>query len=350
MVRNADHGLALDAGYLVKRCAYSREQYLAATTYISSRAFPSRLLSLPPTNDQQAAATGPDETDGKEEGADGSYPVLLPGLDLFNRAYGLIFRTSTPRRGRFCSIRFLPTLRPGPLVFELTADSRGQPITWLSSPVSRDTSDDSSSNPSPESSTAVPSVSFLNPKPIASNTEVYNNYGPKSNEELLLSYGFVIPSNPDDTLILRLGSVGGPSAPAPSSASSTSTADTSRRFALRRDGEVPVELLRLMRTLMGGEGNGHTHGEGCGHDHDADDDDDDEDDHAAHEKEMEEMQLEMDVLGELGGMLEDKLEKLRAGQDADEAGGEDADVREGVRRMVDLYRQGELFAALGVAP
>ena len=216
--------------------------------------------------------------------------------------------------------------------------------------MSRDTSDDSSSNPSPESSTAVPSVSFLNPKPIASNTEVYNNYGPKSNEELLLSYGFVIPSNPDDTLILRLGSVGGPSAPAPSSASSTSTADTSRRFALRRDGEVPVELLRLMRTLMGGEGNGHTHGEGCGHDHDADDDDDDEDDHAAHEKEMEEMQLEMDVLGELGGMLEDKLEKLRAGQDANEAGDEDADVREGVRRMVDLYRQGELFAALGVAP
>lgn len=223
----------------------------------------------------------------------------------------------------------------------LTADSRGQPITWLSSPIPATPQSPASSKTFVTTST-IPCVSFLNPQPIAPHTEVFNNYGPKSNEELLLSYGFVIPDNPDDTLILRLGSAAGPSSSAPSS-----ELGASRRFALRRDGEVPVELLRLMRTLMGGPV--HTHGEGCGHDHGHDDDEDDEDGHAAHEKEMEEMQLEMDVLGELGGMLEDKLEKLRAGLEAAEEVGDDAaEIRDDVRRMVEIYRQGELLDSLTV--
>jgi hypothetical protein len=34
--------------------------------------------------------------------------------------------------------------------------------------------------------------------------EVFNNYGPKPNDELLLGYGFVLPNNPDDTLLLKL--------------------------------------------------------------------------------------------------------------------------------------------------
>lgn len=36
-------------------------------------------------------------------------------------------------------------------------------------------------------------------------TEVFNNYGPKPNAELLLGYGFVLPGNPDDTTVLKLG-------------------------------------------------------------------------------------------------------------------------------------------------
>lgn len=34
--------------------------------------------------------------------------------------------------------------------------------------------------------------------------EVYNNYGAKGNEELLMGYGFVIPDNPNDSVALRL--------------------------------------------------------------------------------------------------------------------------------------------------
>jgi hypothetical protein len=41
--------------------------------------------------------------------------------------------------------------------------------------------------------------------PTLAETEVFNNYGPKPNSELLLGYGFIIPSNPEDTIVLKLG-------------------------------------------------------------------------------------------------------------------------------------------------
>ncbi|KJX94908.1 hypothetical protein TI39_contig4150g00009 [Zymoseptoria brevis] len=40
--------------------------------------------------------------------------------------------------------------------------------------------------------------------PIPGGEEVYNNYGPKSNDELLLGYGFCIPDNSDDKVLLTL--------------------------------------------------------------------------------------------------------------------------------------------------
>jgi hypothetical protein len=40
--------------------------------------------------------------------------------------------------------------------------------------------------------------------PTPSGSEVYNNYGAKPNSELLLAYGFVIPDNPDDTIVLKI--------------------------------------------------------------------------------------------------------------------------------------------------
>ncbi|RPB17272.1 SET domain-containing protein [Morchella conica CCBAS932] len=38
---------------------------------------------------------------------------------------------------------------------------------------------------------------------IPAGGEVCNNYGPKSNEELLMGYGFTLPGNPFDTVVLR---------------------------------------------------------------------------------------------------------------------------------------------------
>lgn len=81
----------------------------------------------------------------------------------------------------------------------------------------------------------------------------------------------------------------------------------------------------MMRVLLGGGSE--------------DDEVDDDDEHALHEKEEREMQLELDVLGMLGGMLEDKLEKLRAGSEI-----KVVDAREEVRRMCAVYRQGKTRA------
>ncbi|KAK5746070.1 hypothetical protein LTS12_022884 [Elasticomyces elasticus] len=40
--------------------------------------------------------------------------------------------------------------------------------------------------------------------PVEAGTEVFNNYGPKGNDELLMGYGFCIPDNPYDTVMLTL--------------------------------------------------------------------------------------------------------------------------------------------------
>jgi hypothetical protein len=49
-----------------------------------------------------------------------------------------------------------------------------------------------------------PSLSLVSHLPIKKGEEVFNNYGPKSNDELLIGYGFVIKNNPEDTMLLKL--------------------------------------------------------------------------------------------------------------------------------------------------
>jgi hypothetical protein len=41
-------------------------------------------------------------------------------------------------------------------------------------------------------------------QPVGSGSEIYNNYGPKGNDELLLGYGFCLPHNPFDKVLLTL--------------------------------------------------------------------------------------------------------------------------------------------------
>lgn len=112
-----------------------RDLYLEAATHLSSRAFPSSLLSNNPT-----LVSSPD-----------TQPVLFPGVDALNHA-------------------------------------RGQPVSWVVS--------------SPTSST--PSISLLLHNPTPAGAELCNNYGPKPNSELILGYGFSLPNNPDDTMLLKI--------------------------------------------------------------------------------------------------------------------------------------------------
>lgn len=114
-----------------------------AATYLSSRAFPSSLLSATPT----IAA--------KET----SYPVLLPAVDSLNHR-------------------------------------RAEKISWVV------TTAHSNDNTLP---TDELQITLQSGKIVEAGEEVLNNYGLKSNAELILGYGFSLPDNPEDVLVLKLG-------------------------------------------------------------------------------------------------------------------------------------------------
>ncbi|KZV75122.1 SET domain-containing protein [Peniophora sp. CONT] len=117
-----------------------RERYLTASTYLSSRAFPSTLLSYVPSLLQTPE----------------SHPVLLPGVDSLNHA-------------------------------------RANPVSWLVR------------SPAASSAEEQTYVCLQTHTLYPADVEIFNNYGPKPNAELLLGYGFTLPHNPDDTLVLKLG-------------------------------------------------------------------------------------------------------------------------------------------------
>ncbi|KAH9071581.1 SET domain-containing protein [Lactarius deliciosus] len=115
------------------------EHYLTASTYLSSRAFPSTLLSTSPSLFQN-----PD-----------SYPVLIPGVDSLNHA-------------------------------------RAQPVSWVVSHT-------------PSAAESQGTISLVARTAVDGGAEIFNNYGAKPNSELLLGYGFTLPDNPDDTIVLKIG-------------------------------------------------------------------------------------------------------------------------------------------------
>ncbi|KAG2126885.1 uncharacterized protein EDB93DRAFT_245824 [Suillus bovinus] len=121
---------------------YTWDKYLRASTYLSTRAFPSTLLSRSPT-----LQTTPS-----------TYPFMLPGVDILNH-------------------------------------SRGQPVSWCTS--------------YPEGSTeerdGSATISIISHTTTPVGEEVFNNYGLKANDELILGYGFSLPQNPDDKITLQLG-------------------------------------------------------------------------------------------------------------------------------------------------
>lgn len=39
----------------------------------------------------------------------------------------------------------------------------------------------------------------------SSDIQIFSNYGPKTNEAFLFSYGFIVPNNPNSTLWVQLG-------------------------------------------------------------------------------------------------------------------------------------------------
>ena len=128
-----------------------RERFLTASTYLSSRAFPSTLLSSSPSLVQR-----PD-----------SYPVLIPGVDALNHA-------------------------------------RAQPVSWVVTSSSSNASAPDAAQRG-KTSTSASSISLVTHSASKPGTEIFNNYGAKPNSELILGYGFTLPANPDDTIVLKIG-------------------------------------------------------------------------------------------------------------------------------------------------
>lgn len=125
--------------------------YLTASTHLSSRAFPSSILSSNPS-----LVASPS-----------TYPVLIPGVDLLNH-------------------------------------KRGQPVSWIVS--CQDVAQDTTTSNTVSIVVHPKSDSdFETTSPHEELIEVFNNYGLKSNDELILGYGFSLPDNPDDTITLQVG-------------------------------------------------------------------------------------------------------------------------------------------------
>ncbi|KIM46435.1 hypothetical protein M413DRAFT_24163 [Hebeloma cylindrosporum] len=126
---------------------FTWEKYLTSATYLSSRAFPSTLLSPNPS-----LVSSPS-----------TQPILIPGVDALNHA-------------------------------------RGHPVSWLVT----FPDDKGSTDGSPP-----PIISLVIHSSGVRGQELFNNYGPKPNSELILGYGFSIAHNPDDTIVLKIGGIGG---------------------------------------------------------------------------------------------------------------------------------------------
>ncbi len=143
----------------------------------------------------------------------------------------------------------------------------------------------------------------------------------------MLAYGFVLDPNPDDTVGLRLGTthILGPM----QTRLREKGLDAGKRFELGKDGVVDEGLVEVMRVMMA-----HTAEE---------EEEEGIDEDAERERRDRNVERDLEVLGALGQMMEDKLVKL---QSAPEEGV--GEVREEVRRICEVYRRGPFTLLVGL--
>ena len=121
---------------------------------------------------------------------------------------------------------------------DLLNHRRAEPVTWT---------------PGQSVADASSHVGFGVRKPIEQGEEVFNNYGPKGNEELLLAYGFVIPTNPSSSCSVKLGLKG----QLPDDARmilDMAGLRIDETFQVRADESIPERLIRVVRVVVGAQG------------------------------------------------------------------------------------------------
>jgi hypothetical protein len=99
----------------------------------------------------------------------------------------------------------------------------------------------------------VPVYPFSLPKLTSSyacaGNEVFNNYGAKPNDELLLGYGFILPDNPEDFVSLKMGTSADDSRP--SDILEAAGLSPKKAHYVQRDvAELPGEILAQLRVLV----------------------------------------------------------------------------------------------------
>jgi hypothetical protein len=84
-------------------------------------------------------------------------------------------------------------------------------------------------------------------------SEILNNYGAKPNSELLLGYGFTLPANPDDTILLKIGGTRDTAAAA--AAAVADAARTRTRYEVGREAHGAAAVWgAIMDAVMAEEG------------------------------------------------------------------------------------------------
>ncbi|GAA5880500.1 hypothetical protein JCM3774_000629 [Rhodotorula dairenensis] len=190
------------------------------------------------------------------------------------------------------------------------------------------------------------SLTIVLDETVSAGSQVFNTYGAKSNEELLLGYGFVLPPpNPADILALKL------SFPDPSSSPTFAQFhEVLARLGLREarhtvppSGELPPALLAQMRLLLAANSSDpdafSSLAEGILSA---------EDERGRDKVAFLGWENELDVLDALEGMLESKADALSAVDVDDDAatvaasGPDQGDIRPEVLDMIRIYREGQL--------
>ncbi|PWN51433.1 SET domain-containing protein [Violaceomyces palustris] len=274
----------------------SLEIWRWAESAYGSRAFPPRLIGLP--EDQVSS----DPSEAILVG-----PVLIPALDTFNHA-------------------------------------RGKPVTWSYQP-----GEDSPSTRKPRKPKGSVVLTLHHPTPKGE--QVFNNYGAKSNEEFLGSYGFVLKEGLDDALTLKLATEDGDG--------TVEGSDWGRSHYWRKDSiKAPDGLLKEIRQRLNSSAHQDRQEEEEGRGLEPDSS-------SSEKRELKSLYEEANVYETLEVLLLNKRKAFRkseaAGSDhvpvasgavverhvSDEEGRRtevrdpEAPVREEVRSMITVYRQGQ---------
>ncbi|KAJ3362505.1 hypothetical protein GGF32_005950 [Allomyces javanicus] len=182
--------------------------FLWARTSCSSRAFPSDLRVV-----EQGRTNESKDDDVAGIGRDGVHAVMQPGPD-----------------GKYPPCKCFLALWP---LFDMLNHRRGQSMMW--------------------DATRDNGIWFTTGVSMTKSEEVFNSYGPKGNDELLLSYGFCldIPNNPDDYVPIKLNFAQDPLRDRKESfLTHRNLLPFKSLFLLRHADLIPAALVACMRVLV----------------------------------------------------------------------------------------------------